>query len=139
VVSIDCGCLLCLAVNAGASASSSPEASREEGCCITAVSDFRRSLGMCEILFRLAEPLEDGDDIFHKLELSSCDLVQEGLQFDWTSRKVDNVRKDGQQGLPIDQALGGRWFPAEDFPSRLTAGHSSIVRCLVDELLRSCR
>jgi hypothetical protein len=54
---------------------------------------------MCEILFRLAEPLEDGDDIFHKLELSSCDLVQEGLQFDWTSRKVDNVRKDGQQGF----------------------------------------
>jgi hypothetical protein len=63
VLSIDCVYLLCLVLDAGKSASSSPEASREEGCCISAASDFRRSLGMCDVLFRLAEPVEEGEDI----------------------------------------------------------------------------
>jgi hypothetical protein len=96
VVSIDCGCLLCLAIDAGASASSSPEASREEGCCITAVSDFRRSLGMCEVLFRLAEPLEDGDDISTSLSYRPAIWFKKGCNLTWPPRSGQCEK----QGLP---------------------------------------
>ena len=63
VLSIDCVCFLCLVFDAEEPASSSPEGSREEGCCRSAVSDLSRSLGICVILFRFAEPVEDGEDI----------------------------------------------------------------------------
>jgi hypothetical protein len=91
VVSIDCVCFLCLVFDAGASASSSPEASREEGCCITAISDFRRSLGMCEALFRLTEPLEEGDDISTSVSYRPCVAVQENLQLELG--EVVNMRR----------------------------------------------
>ena len=62
--SMEGGCFLCLVFEAGESASSSPEASRDEGWRRSVVDDFRRSLEIWEMRLRFVEAFEeDGEDI----------------------------------------------------------------------------
>jgi hypothetical protein len=82
---------------------------------------------MCEILFRLAEPLEDGDDISTSLSYRPAIWFKKDCNLIGVPRGGQR-EKDGQQGLPIDQALGGSVVSGDGrLPSRLTAGHWSIM------------
>ena len=62
---------------------------------------------MCEVLFRLAEPLEDGDDISTSLSYRPAIWFKKDCNLTWAPRSGQR-EKDGQQGLPIDQVLGFR-------------------------------
>lgn len=62
-------CLRVRVLCEGVSASSSPEASRDGGCCKSAAEDLSRSDAV--VRFRLVELVEEGDDIVG--EMSFCE------------------------------------------------------------------
>ena len=61
---------LCFDMREGDSAASSAEASRDEGCSRSVVEDLRRSDGIWLVRLRLADPVEEGDDIEKVLRLA---------------------------------------------------------------------
>jgi hypothetical protein len=71
-------CLRVRGLREGDSASSSPEASREDGCWRSVADDFNRSDAV--VRFRLADPFEDGEDMadglgYRQLEISAYSWV----------------------------------------------------------------
>src|SRR4051812_24979969 len=54
-------CLRVRVLIEGESASSSPEASLEEGCCSSTAEDLSRS--EAEVRFRFADPVDEGEDM----------------------------------------------------------------------------
>lgn len=75
-------CLRVRGLTEGESASSSPEASLEEGCCSSTAEDLNRS--DAEVRFRFPEPVDDGEDMvmfeheLHQKSISNLELLAFG-------------------------------------------------------------
>lgn len=104
-------CLRVRVLTEGESASSSPEASREEGCCSSTAEDLSRS--EADVRFRFAEPVDDGEDMMrfeHELHQSSQQVDTVGI---WLC-----VRRDKRVS----------WFERERRRFRMRSDHTSIAK-----------